>query len=125
MARTPLPFDFVLDYLHPLPLRIRRMFGCHAIYRGDKLVLVVRKKADHPEVNGIWISTQRKHHASLAKDVPSLGSVTVLDGGKGETNWRLLHEDDERFEELAIRICELIRDGDERIGSIPKGKKRK
>lgn len=101
------------------------MFGCHAVYIGTKIMFITRKKPDHKDSNGIWIATSHVHHESLKKDFPSLQSVHVLNGGKGETGWRLIHEDAADFEYSAIRICELIKEGDTRIGKIPKVKKKK
>ncbi len=118
-------FDFLLDYLHPLPVKVRPMFGCHAFYLAGKLMFVTRRKEDHAEVNGLWIATTHAHHASLESQMPGLSSVTVLNGGKGETAWRLLHEDLPDFERDAIRICEMIRNGDPRIGTIPKARRSK
>lgn len=101
------------------------MFGCHAIYVDHKIMFVTRRKPVHNNSNGIWIATSHEHHESLKKDFPSLESVHVLNDGKGETSWRLLHEDAEDFETSAIRLCELIKEGDERIGKIPKPKKKR
>jgi hypothetical protein len=118
-------FDFLLDYLHPLPVRVRPMFGCHAVYLEEKILFVTRKQDDHEEVNGLWLATTHTHHESLAAEFPGLSSVSVLNGGKGETAWRLLHEDLPDFESDAIRVCELIRNGDPRVGKIPKSRKSK
>jgi hypothetical protein len=37
----------------------------------------------------------------------------------------MIHEDDDDFEESAIKICEMVLHGDSRIGKIPKSKKKK
>lgn len=118
-------FDFVLDYLYPLEVKIKPMFGCHAIYVDSKIMFITRKKPSHENSNGIWIATSYEHHGSLKKEFPSLQSVHVLNDGKGETGWRLLHEAVEDFESSAIRLCELIKEGDQRIGKFPKRKKKK
>ena len=77
-----IPFEFILDYLHPLEITIKPMFGCHAIYSGGKILLIVRKKDTHTDANGIWIATERKHHASLKKDIPFLISISILSESK-------------------------------------------
>ncbi len=118
-------FDFVLDYLYPLEVNVKPMFGCHAVYVGRKVMFITRKKPSHEDSNGIWIATSHEHHESLKKEFPSLESVHVLNEGKGESGWRLLHENANDFETSAIRLCELIKAGDERIGKIPKPKKKK
>lgn len=120
-----IPFEFILDHLHPLEITIKPMFGCHALYSGGKILLIVRKKEDHTDANGIWIATGKEHHESLGKELPSMGSVYILSDGKGETGWQMIHEDADDFEESAVRICDLIIKRDERIGKIPKSKKKK
>lgn len=120
-----IPFFFVIDYLTPLEPRVRPMFGCHAVYVGDKIVFILRDRKTHPEVNGVWIATGREHHKSLKKEFPSLCSVSVLNNGQGETGWQMLHAEADDFETLVVRACELVLHGDPRIGKIPKPKKKK
>jgi hypothetical protein len=109
--------------LAPLTPAVRPMFGCQAVYVGIKIMLVMRHRADYPEANGIWMATEKRHHASLKKLFPSMRSVYLLSGGRSETNWQMLPEDDEGFEAEAGRLCELLLAGDERIGRVP-GKKK-
>ena len=123
--KKKIPFGFILDLLYPVDIVIRPMFGCHALYRGNKIVLIVRDKPDHTDANGVWIATGREHHDSLKKEFPSMHSVYILSDGKQETNWQMIHRDDEQFEEAVTRLCEMIRQGDERIGRIPKKKRSK
>ncbi len=123
--KKKIAFDFILDYLHPLEISIRPMFGCHAIYSGGKILLAVRKKNDHTDANGIWIATGKEHHQSLKRELSSMQSIYILSGGKNETGWQMIHEDAEDFEESAIKICELILKKDERIGKTPKAKNKK
>lgn len=98
------------------------MFGCTAVYIGDKIVLILREKPSEPKSNGVWIATTREHHAALKKDFPSLCSISVL--GPGETGWQMIRASDPDFEAHAEKICELVRRGDPRIGKIPERKKR-
>ena len=132
-VKKKIPFDFILDLLSPLSSRrgaggevvIKPMFGCHALYSAGKILLIVRKKEDHTDANEVWIATGKEHHDSLRKELPSMQSVYILSDGKGETGWQMIHEDAGDFEESVTNICELILKGDERIGKIPKGKKKK
>jgi hypothetical protein len=117
-----IPFDFVLEKLLPLTPEVKMMFGCYAVYVGEKIMLILRNRESHTEDNGIWIATTPQHHISLKKQLP-LRSIAVF--GPGETGWQLLPEDENEFEQNAIEICELILNNDERIGKIPKKKKRK
>ncbi len=125
MSKQQIPFSFILDYLMPLEPRIRPMFGSHAIYVGEKIVFIVRDRKTHTECNGIWMATSYEHHKSLKKEFPNMHSVYVLSDGKGETGWQMLHAETDDFESAAIRACEMVLRGDERIGKIPKPKKKK
>ena len=123
--KKKIPFEFILDHLHPLEVTIKPMFGCHAIYANGKILLIVRKKEDHTDANGIWIATGKEHHESLRKELPLMGSVYILSDGKSETGWQMIHEDADDFEEAATKICEMILKEDKRIGKVPKTKKKK
>jgi hypothetical protein len=118
-----IPFDFVLEHLYSLDPVTKPMFGCHAIYVGDKIMLIVRQKEEHGADNGIWIATKTEHHSTLKKIFPSMRSIQVL--GNGETNWQILPEEADDFEESAITLCGLVLKGDPRIGTIPKARKKK
>jgi hypothetical protein len=115
-----IPFDFVLEALTRLDPTVRPMFGCHAIYIGEKITIILRNRKDHEDDNGVWIATSSKDHESLLKEFSSLRSINLL-GGK-ITEWQNLPADGDSFEEDAIKICELILAGDSRIGKIPKRK---
>jgi hypothetical protein len=118
------PFDFVLEKLFSLEPRVRPMFGCQAVYVGDKIMVILRNKPGvHDEDNGVWFSTRAEHHEALKKIFPSMRSIQVL--GKGATNWQIIPHDADDFEESALRICDLIMKNDPRIGNIPKPKKKK
>jgi hypothetical protein len=117
-----IPFDFVLEKLFGLEPVVKPMFGCHAIYVKDKIVLVVRKKSEASFDNGVWIATSREHHESLRNEFPSLRSISIF--GSEETGWQNIPEDASDFEESAMHACELILKNDQRIGKVPK-KKRK
>ena len=98
------------------------MFGCTAVYVGEKIVFALRDKPTHPRDNGIWLATTRDHHASLHIDFPHLRSIGLL--GEEITSWQILPVDAPDFEESVMRACELICQGDERIGKVPGAKKR-
>jgi len=114
-----IPFDFVLEALQGLDLRTRAMFGCESVYVGDKIVLILRQKGKPAVDDGIWIATEREHHESLIEEFPPLRSISLFGG---DTDWQVLPVDDERFEELALRLCELIHSGDPRLGRAPKSR---
>lgn len=121
--RKPVPYEFVLDALSKLDVRTNPMFGCLAVYVGEKIVLVLRDKLPRDADNGVWLATTHEHHDSLRSDFPSMRSIQVL--GKKVTGWQVLPADSPDFEESAIHACELIAAGDERIGKIPDSRPRK
>lgn len=97
------------------------MFGCVAVYVENKIVLILRDKANHRSDNGVWLATTSEHHESLRREFPRMRSIRVL--GSGVTGWQILPSDEEDFEAAALRACELIVAGDPRIGKMPGAKK--
>ncbi len=121
--KKPIPFEFVLEALSSVHPRTNPMFGCLAVYVGEKIVLVLRERESSPEDNGIWLATTHEHHKSLKKDFPSMRSIEIF--GPGPSGWQNLPVDALDFEESALRACEFILQDDPRIGKIPKPKKLK
>ena len=72
------PYEFVLDALADLPTETRTMFGCLAVYLGDKIVLILRDRRDPPADNGVWLATTEEHHESLAREFPSMRSIQLF-----------------------------------------------
>jgi hypothetical protein len=119
--RKAVPHEFVLEALTAVSPRTNPMFGCLAVYVGDKIVLVLRDKPG-PD-NGVWLATTMEHHASLRREFPSMRSIRLF--GTKESAWQVLPVDAPDFEEAALRACELIVARDPRIGKVPKKGKRK
>ncbi len=118
-AARKIPFAFVLDELEALGPWTRAMFGCHAVYVDEKIVLVLRDKASPRCDDGVWLATSSEHHETLRREFPSMRSIEVLAGG-GVTGWQVLPAESDDFEEGVLRACELVRRGDVRIGKVPK-----
>jgi hypothetical protein len=116
--RKPLPHEFVLDALSTVAPVTRPMFGCVAVYVEDKIVLILRDKPASPQDNGVWLATTREQHESLRREFPAMRSIRLL--GEGVTSWQVLPADDPDFEDLALRACKLVLQGDPRIGKVPK-----
>ncbi len=117
------PFDFVLERLAPARPYTNPMFGCTAIYVGEKIVAILRRRDSSPSDNGVWIATTEEHHESLKGEFPNMRSITVF--GTPVTGWQVLGEDTPDFEEAVDRLCELILKGDGRVGKVPGSKKKK
>jgi hypothetical protein len=121
--RKQVPHEFVLDALDAASPYTRPMFGCTAIYVGQKIVLVLREKPSHPADNGVWIATTTEHHESLRREFPNMRSIGLL--GKKVTGWQVLPTDASDFEESALWACELVLARDPRIGKVPRQRKPK
>jgi hypothetical protein len=124
------PFEFFLEELASLDPVIRPMFGAHAVYLGERIVVIVRSRTEHVDDNGIWIACHRENHPSLARDFPMMRSIRLLqlpgkpDAGQ-PTSWQNLPEKSDGFEEAALKLACLIRAGDQRIGKVPASRGRK
>ncbi len=116
--RKSIPHAFVLDALDSLSPETRPLFGCLAVYVGEKIFFALRDKPTHPEDNGVWLATTQEHHESLRGEFPGMRSIGVL--GDGVTGWQILPTDAPDFEESALRACELVIQKDLRIGKTPK-----
>ena len=115
------PYPFVLEALesaHPLT---RPMFGCTAVYVGERIVLILREKPEPPEDQGVWLATSEEHHVSLSRDFPSMRSIALF--GPKVTGWQVLPAASDDFEEAALKACRLILREDPRIGKVPQRKK--
>lgn len=118
-AKKQLPFPFVLEELAPLRPNIKRMFGFTHVYLEDKLLLSLRDSPKQPGTNGIWLYTTTEHLESLAKEFPHLPRRQLWRSKKNA--WVILASRLEDFEEYAFKACELILNGDKRIGRISRG----
>jgi len=109
-----MPFDFLLDYL-PAGVVITPAIGMFYIYFEGKIILIFRKVGKNPQHNGIWISTRKEAHHSLKTEIPAITDFNFEDH-LTETNWLLLNDEHEDFEEAAIVLCGLVSGRDKRIG---------
>ncbi len=115
--RKRIPHEFVLEALSALSPRTNPMFGCLAIYVGEKIVLVLRDKPGPDPDNGVWLATTEDHHASLRRDFPNMRSIHAF--AKPVTGWQVLPATAPDFEESALRACEFVAAKDPRIGKVP------
>jgi hypothetical protein len=115
------PHPFVLEALEALSPRTNPMFGCLAVYIGEKIVLILRDKGGTPD-DGVWLATTPEHHQSLRAEFPHMRSIQALANGR-VTGWQVLPADAPDFEEASLRACELIAARDPRIGKIPKARR--
>jgi hypothetical protein len=121
-AARPVPHAFVLDALTSLAPATRPMFGCLAVYVGEKIVLILRDKPKGAADNGVWLCTTEEHHESLRRDFPNMRSIQLLE--RKITGWQVLPANAPDFEEAALLACELVLKKDPRIGKVPKKRRR-
>jgi hypothetical protein len=74
--KHPIPFNFVIENLFSVDPIVKPMFGAHAVYVGNKIVLILRDKDD--EDSGVWIATTVEHHSSLKEDFPNMHSIKIF-----------------------------------------------
>jgi hypothetical protein len=123
-------FSFVLEELEESRLaprlRTRPIFGSLGIYIDEKIVFILRKKRDSKTLrdDGVWMAIMPEHNPSLRRDFPTSRPIELFQarGREGFSGWLNLPENEEGFEEAALRACRLVIDGDLRIGKIPKSR---
>lgn len=136
------PYEFILDELSGLDVQTRRMFGCTAVYVGEKIMFVMYKP-EHKEKSengrssnqvssdsgvlvqdiGIWVCIPNEHTLLMKKEFSQLRGVSFF--ADENSAWQCLPEECEDFESLALKFCSMIKRGDPRIGRLPKPKKKK
>jgi hypothetical protein len=121
--KKPVPYDFVLSELESLAPYTKPMFGCTAVYVGDKIVFILRQKGNPLPDDGVWLATTGEHHESLQKDFPTMRSIELF--GPGPTGWQVLPADADDFEDNVLKACAFILESDPRIGKIPKSRWKK
>ena len=114
--KRPVPFEFVIEELAALRPTIKNMFGFTYVYLDEKLLLSLRNNTNRPGTNGMWLFTTTEHIDSLMKEFPDLSRGQVWRSGKN--CWVVLASRLECFEEYAFKACELILNGDPRIGRL-------
>jgi hypothetical protein len=115
------PFEFVLEELARLEVHTRPMFGCTAVYVGEKIVLVLRKKEKTDADTGIWVCIPDDQVAGMKREFPMLRGVSFFEDP--DSAWQVLPESQPEFEEIALKLCAMIRKRDPRIGRVPKARK--
>jgi len=93
---------------------LRSMFGTKAAYLGGKLVLCFCAKNE--PWRGVLVCTERAHQAGLCAEFPELAAHPIL------PKWLYLPESAGSFERTAVRLVELARRRDPRIGVTPRPK---
>lgn len=117
---NPLPFPFLIDELSPLRPTVKRVFGFTYLYLDDILLCALRDSANKPNSNGMWLFTTLDYVEQLGKEFPELPKRYLWRSGRNA--WVILPSRLEQFEEYAFRACEMIVNGDRRIGRVSRAK---
>ena len=96
--------------------REKAMFGARACYLYERLMLLLCSRSGEPWM-GLLVPTEREHQPSLMAELPALEVHPVI--GK----WLYLREELEEFEDVALRLVDLIVQNDTRLGVVSPRKK--
>ncbi len=116
-----IPYDWILTLLDGLEVHTRPMFGCTAVYVGEKIFCILRKK-DNDRDNGVWLCLEPQHREAVGELLPSLRPIHILEMIKG---WGVIPADSPTFEEEVGLACERMRRRDPRFGKVPDSRKPK
>ena len=96
---------------------VKPMFGGFAVYIGEKLILFLYDQEKWPDFKGVSLATTPEHYRNLAQE---FSSTRVAEPQKiGKHPWLLIPARSVDFEEQVMKACEMILNGDGRIGRVP------
>ncbi len=122
-SKKKIPFAFALEELDALSPAIKPMFGGSIVYIGEKMTLFLYDGEKLPGFKGISLATTPEHYRSLAQEFSSTRDVEPQK--IGEHPWLHIPAGAADFEEQVLKACEMILNGDPRIGRAPEEKKLK
>lgn len=125
LARTSknsrkIAYDFVLDALHELGPTTRAMFGSTAVYLGERVLFILRKKGDPDD--GVWVAFDEDRASDAIAALPNLTPIRRLPNVR---SWRKLAESHPQFEDDVLEACRIAGDPASPIGKIPVRQKKK
>lgn len=112
------PFPFVIDELMPLRPTLKRVFGFTYLYLDGIVLCALRDSVKRTNTNGMWLFTTLEFVDQLGAEFPELPRRYLWRSGNNA--WVILPAKIEHFEEYAFKACELIVNGDRRIGRVSK-----
>lgn len=124
-ARTekPIPHAFVLDELASQNARTNPMFGCLAVYVGERIVFMLRDKGASDTDNGVWISFEAEKREAVQERFPRAEQIDVFSGRV--SGWLKFAAKSRDFEDDVMEACALVRANDPLLGKVPNGKRGK
>ena len=121
VIKKKVPFAFALEELDALSPAIKPMFGGYIVYIGEKMTLFLYDREKLPGFKGVSLATTPEHYRSLAQEFSSTRDAEHQKIGKHP--WLHIPAEAADFEEQVLKACELIMNGDPRIGREPEPKK--
>src|SRR5215813_6361216 len=121
VIKKNVPFAFALEELDALSPAINPMFGGYIVYIGEKMTLFLYDREKLPGFKGVSLATTPEHYRSLAQEFSSTRDAEPREIGKRP--WLHIPAETADFEEQVLKACELILNGDPRIGREPDPKK--
>jgi hypothetical protein len=118
--KRKVPFAFALEELDALSPAIKPMFGGFAVYIGEKMILFLYDREKWPDFKGVSLATTPEQYRSLAQEFSSSRDAEPQKIGKHP--WLLLPASALDFEGQVLKACEMILNGDPRIGRAPEEK---
>ncbi|WP_207495255.1 hypothetical protein [Aridibaculum aurantiacum] len=109
-----IPYDFVLQYLYPVRPHVQKMLGCYGLFVNGKNILLLRETDVNPEFNGVFVATQPEFFEALSNELHHSHMEFDIDGS--HHSWIFISEDLDDFQGKVQKACEMIKQGDERIG---------
>ena len=108
------PYSFVLKELYPFRPSIRKLFGCYALMKERRILMLLRERDQQPEFNGVFVATIPAFFEELQKEIHTSRMEFDVDGA--DNTWIFISEDLDDFELKVKKACEMVKNGDERIG---------
>ncbi len=116
-SKKKVPFAFALEELDALSPAVKPMFGGFAVYIGEKMILFLYDQEKWPDFKGVSLATTPEHYRDLAREFSSTRDAEPQKIGKNP--WLLIPASSVDFEEQVMKACEMILNGDGRIGRVP------
>lgn len=116
----PVAYPFVLDALEEHEPTTRPLFGSTAVYLGERVFFILRKKGDADD--GVWVAFDEDREADALAALPNLAKITRLPNVRC---WRKLAASRASFEDDVLEACRLAGAADGPLGKIPVRQKTK
>ncbi|HVW25581.1 MAG TPA: hypothetical protein VHC69_09435 [Polyangiaceae bacterium] len=107
-------YPFVLDALDEHEPTTRPLFGSTAVYLGERVLFILRKKGDSDD--GVWVAFDEDREADALAALPNLAKITRLPNVRC---WRKLAESSADFEDDVLEACRLATAPQGPLGKIP------